>query len=506
MNRKVYGLLVVALLILASCAKKTEEKFADASKIEYDQLFNESSTAEVSRKILATTIGSLFKIKDQYKDSLPIFPFSNSNVAIFSSYPKDAKGIPMLSYDDENYYYPITYTRAALSNYQNFIETKDPQAKENFLTIVQYIEEHVKDIKDFSVLTTSVLVHDYQLKGDWTSAMGQGFAIGVMIQAYHMTQEEKYLKLSQRMVRSFDYPIEEGGVQANWDGYPFYEEYADPNSHVLNGFIFSLGGLYYSYKVTGNEEARLLFEQGINSLKARINRYDASFTSNYSKVTHNGIDKFASAIGNDPDHYHELVIYQLLTLYNWTKEEVLKEYAHKFLKYDTGNVTEYYDQNKYKAIEASHSIDSEAFGVNHLNDELWSWGNYWSTNKVGTTLTFEFWRETKDIEGIVFYAISEDTLPTDYEVYVYDQGKWVKVCHSSEIHKKHTNYYKTDNYETFIVTNYFPTSVKGTKVKLVFNSLGSTGLITLRECNLLFDRSHELEMIERNTDRYLIQR
>ena len=503
MNRKTYGLLVLIVLIVTGCVKRSKNASAEALKIEYDQLFIESLVSPLSQKILATTTGPLYKIKEQYKDSLPIFPFSSPNVAIFSSYPKDAKGIPMLSYNEENYYYPITYTRAALSNYQNYMETGDPLAKENFLTIVQYIEEHVKDIQDFSVLTTSVLVHDYQLKGDWASAMGQGFAIGVMIQAYHMTQEEKYLRLSQRMVRSFDYPIEEGGVQSNWDGYPFYEEYADPNSHVLNGFIFSLGGLYYSYKVTGNEEARLLFEQGINSLKARINRYDASFTSNYSKVTHNGIDKFASAIGNDPEHYHELVIYQLLTLYNWTKEEVFKEYAHKFLKYDTGNVLEHYNQNKYKAIEASYSIDSEAF--DRLNDELWSWGDYWSTNKAGTTLTFEFWRETKNIEGVVFYAISEATLPTDYEVYVYEEDKWVKVCHSKDIHKKHSNYYKTDKYETFIVTNYFPTSVKGTKIKFVFNSLGSSNLITLRECNLLFDRSQELEVIKRKTDSYLIQ-
>lgn len=496
-----YYVVGLVVLIAVGCNKNNDN--STLSIVEYEKKYDDKDGVVVE-KAKNLEENKMYELKDKYRDSLPIFPFSNANLNIFDSYPKDAKGIPMLKYETVVDYYPITYTRAALSNYQNYIETKNPKSKEQFLEIVGFIENNIVNKKDFSVLTTPILVNNYSLNKDWASAMSQGFGIGVMIQAYFVTKDEKYLRLSERMVRSFDYSIEEGGVQSNWDGFPFYEEYADPKSHVLNGFIFSLGGLYYSYQTTGNQDAYRLFEQGINSLKAKINRYDASFTSYYNMLIEGGVAKYASAIGDDPDHYHELVVYQLLTLFNWTGEEVFKEYAHKFLKSDTGEVTDFYNQNKYKSISASHSIDSDKFGVNHVNDELWSWGNYWSTNKVGSELVFEFWGETKDIEGIVFYSTSNNTLPVDYDIYVF-KNEWIKVCNSKEIYKKDSNWYKTDSYETFIVTNYFPNSTEGTKLKVVFNSLGSGDAITLRECNILFDRTHELEMISESSKRYLIK-
>lgn len=223
--------------------------------------------------------------------------------------------------------------------------------------------------------------------------------------------------MAEKFIKSFNSAIDNGGVRSNWDGYPFYEEYADPNSHVLNGYIFSLAGLYYAYKTTGNEEAKEYFVEGIETLKVKISDYDAEFTSYYSKVITSNDHGYAFSSAINEDHYHELVIYQLLTLYEWTKEPILKEYAHKFLRQDTGFVNDFYDFPKFKNISASSTIDPKEHGVNQLDNELWSWDNYWSTNKFPTELTLEFANEKRKIEAISFFAISEQSAPRNFKVY-----------------------------------------------------------------------------------------
>ncbi|MDM1514774.1 D-glucuronyl C5-epimerase family protein, partial [Myroides odoratimimus] len=177
---------------------------------------------------------------------------------------------------------------------------------------------------------------------------------------------------------------------------------------VLNGYMFSLAGLYYSYRVTGNNDAKRLFDQGINTLKAKIHVYDSFFTSNYNKLRVEEMknETYASAINEDPDHYHELEIYQLLTLYYWTNESILREYAHKFIKYDTGKIDSYYDFDKFKKVTSLKLQEN----IDVLTDELGSWGNFWSTKNKDNELIIEFDKYRRNIEGIVFYSPTEESL------------------------------------------------------------------------------------------------
>ena len=68
------------------------------------------------------------------------------------------------------------------------------------------------------------------------------------------------------------------------EGFVWYEEYPSLENeppHVLNGFIFALFGLYDYYKATESEEALELFNQGIKTLKEKINLWDMGFWSRY---------------------------------------------------------------------------------------------------------------------------------------------------------------------------------------------------------------------------------
>lgn len=450
---------------------------------------------------IATSCMSQGLEKEEKLGLAPIFPFVNTNIEKFNNVHRDADGIPMLLYDNKYEYYPIQYTQVALHYYANYISTKDEKSKKTFLAIVDFAKNHMVYINDFAVLQYNFIVTPYKQKPPCQSSMAQSFGIGMMIEAYSLTKDESYMKTALDMINSFDALLENGGVKSMWEGTPFFEEYPDPNSHVLNGYMFSLSGLYYAYKTTGNPHAKRLFDMGINSLKVKINQYDAAFTSYYSKLVGEQ-PAFASAINDDPDHYHELEIFQLLTLYIWTNESIFKEYAHKFLKYDTGKVTDFFNEPKFSSITASNTIDPVNFGVNKLDDELWSWGNYWSTSQFPTDLEIKFspiggQNIKTNIKAISFYSISENTLPKNFEVYVLDEkNKWNKACDAYQMRIRNRNYYKTDSFETFIETYYFPAPQKGSALKIKFLDSRNGGIIALREINIQYDRFQELEFIE----------
>ncbi len=72
---------------------------------------------------------------------------------------------------------------------------------------------------------------------------------------------------------------EHGGIKATFmNKYDWYEEYPTrPSSFVLNGFIYSLIGLYDVAETAGNKlgrEAGVLFSQGLESLKAMLPLFD----------------------------------------------------------------------------------------------------------------------------------------------------------------------------------------------------------------------------------------
>lgn len=126
-----------------------------------------------------------------------------------------------------------------------------------------------------------------ELKQGWYSAMGQGHAISLLARAYyHSNGDAKYLRAALNGLKPFRVPSRQGGVLAKYMGkYDWYEEYpTTPASYVLNGFIYSLLGLY-DLNATApknlSHEAGHLFDQGMISLKKMLLMYDTGSGSIY---------------------------------------------------------------------------------------------------------------------------------------------------------------------------------------------------------------------------------
>ncbi|XKL62049.1 hypothetical protein PGB90_001882 [Kerria lacca] len=125
------------------------------------------------------------------------------------------------------------------------------------------------------------------LKSGWYSAMGQGHALSVLARAYFVFNKEiKYLETARKALNPFQRLSKDSGVLAMYmQGLPWYEEYpTNPPTFVLNGFIYSLIGLYDLHKLAPvgySHEPYMLYVQGMKSLKKLLTSFDTGSGTTY---------------------------------------------------------------------------------------------------------------------------------------------------------------------------------------------------------------------------------
>ncbi|KAM9860810.1 D-glucuronyl C5-epimerase B [Aulostomus maculatus] len=120
----------------------------------------------------------------------------------------------------------------------------------------------------------------------WYSAMAQGQAMSTLVRAYLLTRDQVYLSAALKATGPYKLPSAQHGVKAVFmNRYDWYEEYpTSPSSFVLNGFIYSLVGLYDLTETAGEKlgwEASQLYSRGMESLKAMLPLYDTGSGSIY---------------------------------------------------------------------------------------------------------------------------------------------------------------------------------------------------------------------------------
>lgn len=118
------------------------------------------------------------------------------------------------------------------------------------------------------------------LQRGWVSAMAQGQAMSLLWRAYRLKPRRSYRRAALLALRPFRRSVARGGVVSDFDGVPWFEEFPTvPGSHVLNGYGFSLLGLYDV--APWSRRAGNLFRTGAASLGRRIGRFDRPGGSYY---------------------------------------------------------------------------------------------------------------------------------------------------------------------------------------------------------------------------------
>lgn len=242
----------------------------------------------------------------------------------------DENGIPLYSLGSgEIFYHPIVICQYALGLHEMFLlrEKNTANYKKKFLCQADWLIENIEEKDGKFGWLLKYNIDSYNLKAPWYSAMAQGEAISVLTRAHLLSGKENYIQIARKALDIFEYSIVEGGIVNIFKTYPIYEEYPSPIKPVavLNGFIFSLYGLYDLHLASVDKRAEKLFKIGVNSLSNIIKFYDLKYWSQYH-------------LFNYPKAYPASITYQLLaveqlkTLYILTGKNIFLEYSNRWAK------------------------------------------------------------------------------------------------------------------------------------------------------------------------------
>jgi len=209
----------------------------------------------------------------------------------------------------------------ALMNLNKYYKNRNQESKKIFLEIANWLVKNAKSYKGSCVWT-----YDFDwkegktfLRNPWISAMSQGLAMSVLSRAYKLTGDKKFLKIAYGAASVFRLDVKNGGVKTVENDDVFYEEYpAKPYPRVLDGFIFSLLGIYDLYSVQKNKDVKDIFDKGIKTLEKNLSRWD--FFGVWSR--------YGSLLSSKD--YNNLNCMLLKVLYRLTKKKIFYDYSRKW--------------------------------------------------------------------------------------------------------------------------------------------------------------------------------
>lgn len=160
-------------------------------------------------------------------------------------------------------------------------------------------------------------------KAPWISALTQSFGISVLLREYQRLNDRTYLDAATKALSWLRKPVKDGGLAFPMAKGTWYEEYPSTTnpSHVLNGHMWALFGIWDYYRVTGEKVARQMFDDGVTALRAELDKYDVGYWAVYAQT--NRRDMVTG-------QYMQFMIGQLRVLYAITEIERFKKVADRW--------------------------------------------------------------------------------------------------------------------------------------------------------------------------------
>lgn len=246
--------------------------------------------------------------------------------------PFDSAGIPQLDYHGKigRQYNPIAIAQYGLGNYNLWRRTADPRRREQFFRIADWLCQNLETSSKGLSVWNHHFTWEYRdtLRAPWYSGLAQGQGISVLLRAHKESGDQLYLEAARKAFISFERSVSDGGVAFTDEcGDLWFEEYiVSPPTHILNGFIWALWGVYDYFLATNEDSARDLFSRAVRTLLHNLDRYDLGFWSLYEQ-SGTRLPMVASAF------YHRLHIVQLRVMHRLTREEKFAEVADRWEGY-----------------------------------------------------------------------------------------------------------------------------------------------------------------------------
>lgn len=254
----------------------------------------------------------------------------------------DEEGIPKVRQQDEFHYNAVTVAQYALSTFGEY--RRGQSSSEPFIKATDKLIDMMSEDGAFrySFPWHNGNTGEVYEKG-WISAMAQGHALSCFSRAYYLTKDPKYIEAGKKVYSFLILDKLQGGAMTSLGDLDerlsdkiFFEEYvSNPSSYTLNGYMFTLLGIY-DWKIltetypdlVGENSAGKVFSDGIESLCYIIHLYDVGGFTNYD-LGYMSFDVEPRLIPG----YHAIHIELLHNLYSITQVPRLKEYEERWIEY-----------------------------------------------------------------------------------------------------------------------------------------------------------------------------
>ena len=232
---------------------------------------------------------------------------------------KDAPEILVPKYyvdTGEEIFFPIGIFQYGLAAYDLFLKSQEPVYRKKMLACADWAVENQTEDGGWVTFAFETPEHPY-------SSMAQGEGISLLVRAHLETQKEAYLTAAHKAKDFMLKSIPEGGTtDYSGEDVCFYECTHDPL--ILNGWIFSLWGLYDYCKYCDDTDAQSILESSLGSLKKKLPEFDMKYWSKYEDGK-----RICSPF------YHKLHIAQLTVMYDLFGDPVYREYADIWQEYQS---------------------------------------------------------------------------------------------------------------------------------------------------------------------------
>lgn len=235
-------------------------------------------------------------------------------------------------------YFPISIFQYGLGLYDLYLETKDTVYLNKFLKIADWALDNISNSGMWDCMgKLNDTAHLTQ------SSMCQSEGVSVLLRAYRETKNEKYYENAKLAIDFMLKKVEDGGTALYFDDKIIFQEYVSKyNLSVLNGWIFSIFGLYDFTLVNKEKKYIDILKDTIETMCLELKKYDRKFWSNYDLM--NTISSPA---------YHDLHIMQLRILYKLFDKKEFEFYADKWEKYQENKI--------YKALAMMIKLKQKIF-------------------------------------------------------------------------------------------------------------------------------------------------
>jgi len=247
--------------------------------------------------------------------------------------PFNGDGVPLLDYggDIGRQYHPVAIAQYGLARFNSWCETRSRDDRLAWLAAATWLERQLTPNR----AGVHVWMHDFHwpyretLDAPWHSGLAQGSGISLLVRAADATGEWRFAKTAHCAFKALCLDVDAGGVLTTDSSDRLWiEEYPGrPPSHILNGFIWALWGVYDYARFTGAIEVRARFDKCVATIESALPEYDTGHWSLYDLPTGGGTPMTASR------YDHELHIAQLRILERITGLSTFKVFADRWQRY-----------------------------------------------------------------------------------------------------------------------------------------------------------------------------